>query len=659
MCGIAGFTHLRRAAASGRIQEAVGSILHRGPNQQGVYESEAVSLGAARLKIIDLEGGDQPVLAQDGGTVIVFNGEIYNHLELRRELEQRGYRFRSHSDTETVLNAFLEWDTECFARLRGMFAVALWSEPERRLVLARDRMGIKPLYIARRGEDLYFGSELKAILAHPEIERWLSLEGLDCYLSLNYVPAPWTLVEGIEKLLAGHWMEWRRGAIRSESYWRLPRGREERWTPEAAEAELDRLLQQSVREHVVSDVPLGVWLSGGLDSSTLVHYAAQAVSRLKTFSITFRGRSFDEANYARQVAAAYGADHTELDLNPEQDLPGAIADLAYYCDEPNADSGALPVWFLSRLTKSSATVALSGEGADELFGGYLMQRASLLASGVRRLPASAVRAMLAMARCWPVSNDKIGFEYKLKRFLEGCRMSAARAHVYWSGTFDDAGRGALVQPVLPPALDAVVNELSAALSAGAGVLNAGAQVLNAGAARGDSLPAYLWFDQKYFLSDNILTKVDHSSMAHAIEVRPPFLDHRIVEFASSLPSGLKIQGSRQKVILRNLMRGKLSQGILRRQKIGFDIPAHDWFRGPLRPLLQEAVAFASAEHSGAFQISQIESHVKAHLERRANLGYHLWGLMTLFLWMKRWGIQTRTPAQASRQAMEKVLITTA
>jgi asparagine synthase (glutamine-hydrolysing) len=639
LCGIAGFTHGRRAAAPGRIQDAVASIVHRGPNQQGVFESEAVSLGAARLKIIDVQGGDQPILSEAGDTVIVFNGEIYNHLELRRELEQRGYRFRSHSDTETVLQAFREWDTECFARLRGMFAVALWSEKDRRLVLARDRMGIKPLYIARHGEDLYFGSELKAILVHPEMERWLSVDGLDCFLSLNYVPAPWTLVEGIEKLLPGHWMEWRRGAIRAESYWRLPKGREERWTPETAEAELDRLLKQSVREHLVSDVPLSVWLSGGLDSSTLVHYAAEASgSRLKTFSITFRGRTFDESSYVRQVAERYGTDHTELDLNPEQDIAGAAGELAYYCDEPNADSGALPVWFLSRLTKPSATVALSGEGADELFGGYLMQRASLLARNVRRLSPPALRAMSAIAELWPVSNDKIGFEYKVKRFLGGCRMPAARAHLYWSGTFDDRERAALVQPVLPGALDSVVGEL---------------------AALGDDLPAYLWFDQKYFLPDNILTKVDHTSMAHAVEVRPPFLDHRIVEFANSLPADYKIRGSRQKAILRNLMRGKLSPAILNRKKIGFDIPTHDWFRGPLRPLIEEAVAFAAAEHGEFFRISKVEADLQAHLDKRANLGYHLWGLMTLFFWMKKWGIQTRTPAGTARQATERVFITTA
>lgn len=635
MCGIAGFTHGQRAAPPGRIQSAIATLVHRGPNQQGVFESEAVSLGAARLKIIDIEGGDQPIVAhganEDGDTVIVFNGEIYNHLELRRELEQRGHRFHTHSDTETVLKAFLEWDTGCFARLRGMFSVALWQESGRRLVLARDRMGIKPLYIARRGDDLYFGSELKAILVHPEIERYLSLEGLDCYLSLNYVPAPWTLVDGIEKVLPGQYLEWRRGAIRTDLYWNPPQRVNEVWTAETAEAELDRLLKESVREHLMSDVPLGVWLSGGLDSSSLVHYAAEASSsRLKTFSITFRGRSFDEASYARRVADAYGTDHTELDLNPEQDLPCAVHELAYYSDEPNADSGALPIWFLSRMTRASVTVALSGEGADELFGGYLMQRASLLARYARRLPASLLRAFLAAVRRWPVSDEKIGLEYKVQRFLEGCLMPAARAHAHWSGTFDDREKRALIQPELPAALDSVLDELAGA---------------------GRDLQAFLRFDQKYFLADNILTKVDRTSMAHSIEVRPPFLDHRIVEFANSLPAGFKIQGSRQKVVLRNLMGGKLPPAILSRKKIGFDIPTHDWFRGPLRPLLDEALAFASAEHGEVFQLPRIQDHVRAHLERRANIGYHLWGLMTLFLWMKKWRIQTGIPAGTMRQPM--------
>jgi asparagine synthase (glutamine-hydrolysing) len=644
LCGIAGFTHGRRAAVSGRIQQATGTLAHRGPNQQGVFESESVSLGAARLRIIDIAGGDQPVLSDDGDTVVVFNGEIYNNAELRRELERRGHRFRSHCDTETVLHAFVEWDTECFARLRGMFGVALWRESERRLVLARDRMGIKPLYVARRGSDLYFGSELKALLVHPEIERRLSLAGLDCYLSLNYIPAPWTLVEGIEKLLPGHWLEWHAGAVRTEAYWRLPRGGRNPAlsglaTEGAAEKELDRLLRESVREHMQSEVPLGIWLSGGLDSSTLVHYASEvAGARLKTFSVSFRGRSFDETPYFRDVVDRYGTDHTELDLNPELDLAEAVHELTYYGDEPNADSGALPVWFLSKMTKASATVALSGEGADELFGGYLTQRASLLASRVRRWPRWGIEAMLAAARCLPVSDDKIGFEYKAKRFLKGCLMPAARAHVYWGGTFEDAERRSLVPGGLPDALDSVVAEL---------------------AAEGDDLAALLRFDQKYFLPDNILTKVDRISMAHAVEVRPPFLDHRIVEFADSLPDRLRIDGANQKVILRNLMRDRLGPAILKRKKTGFDIPTHDWFRGPLQPVLDEALGIAAAEYGDFFDIPKIEACARDHKERRANLGFHLWGLTTLFLWMKRWRIEApmpgvRAPEVRERPTVEKV-----
>jgi asparagine synthase (glutamine-hydrolysing) len=634
LCGIAGFTHRKHPAPAGRMRDAIATLAHRGPDHQGVFESNTVSLGAARLKIIDLASGDQPMKSGDGGTVIAFNGEIYNHLELRRELEALGHRFRSRTDTETVLEAFLEWDTSCFSRLRGMFAVALWTESSKRLVLARDRLGIKPLYLARHGDDLYFGSELKAIFVHHEIERGLSLAGLDSYLSMNYCAGAATLVEGIDKLPPGHWLEWRDGKTSEESYWRLQSDQPQAWTSAAAQEELDRLLKLSVKEHLASDVPIGVWLSGGVDSSTLLHYAAEASgSRLKTFSISFRGHSFDETDYIRQVAARYGTEHEQLDLNPAQDLAGAIEQFAYYSDEPNADAGALPVWFLSRLTKSSATVALSGEGADELFGGYLTQRASLLSRRFRRLPRPALQLAIRVAKRWPVSDEKIGFEYKLKRFLEGCQMPALRAHVYWGGTFSDSEKQRLVKPALPGALAAILDLAQPALA-------------------GEDLSAYLSFDQKYYLPDDILTKVDRMSMAHALEVRPPFLDHRIVEFANSLPGHLKIDGSRQKILLKRLMRGKLPPQILSRKKIGFDIPAHEWFRGPLRPLLREAMDYARTEHAGFFRMVEIEALVRAHLERRANLGYHLWGLTILFLWMKKWGIQTGTLAQPASRKME-------
>jgi len=638
LCGIAGFTHKNWSPAPDRIDSAVATILHRGPDQQGVFRSNVVSMGATRLKIIDLASGNQPIKSDDGDTVIVFNGEIYNYLELRAELEKLGHRFHSHSDTETVLHAFMEWDTACFAKLRGMFAVALWSESRRRLVLARDRMGIKPLYIARRGQDLFFGSELKTILIHPEIERRLSLAGLDCYLSLNYVPCPWTLVEGIEKLPPGHWLEWKDGEVRSEAYWTLPFVPPPERTLGAAKEELDHLLQQAVREHLLSDVPLGVWLSGGIDSSTILHYAANAFgSRIKTLSISFLGRSFDETEYIQQMAAQYGTDHQQFDLNPAENLAGAIEEFAYYSDEPTADAGALPLWFLSKMSKTKVTVTLSGEGGDEVFGGYLTYRANRMAQLARRSPATALRLALATVNHWPVSDEKISLEYKIKRFLEGCLLPPDQAHVYWNGTFSASQKAALLRTPLPNSLDGVLGELRQRLTGA------------------DDLAAYLWFDQKYFLPDDILNKVDRMSMAHALEVRPPFLDHRIVEFAASLPSSFKIQGARQKVLLKELMRDKLPASILNKKKTGLDIPSHEWLRGPLRQLMLDAIATGTSDHPGLFQKSAIDACVRDHLERRANLGYHLWGLMILFLWMKKWNIQTDPVPALSRKATESVL----
>jgi asparagine synthase (glutamine-hydrolysing) len=621
LCGIAGFTHKGWTPEADRIRAATATLIHRGPDEQGVFSSRLCSLGATRLKILDLKAGDQPITSSDGDTVIVFNGEIYNHLELRPELEALGYKFQTHCDTETVLYAFLAWDTACFNRLRGMFAVALWRKSTRRLVLARDRMGIKPLYLAKHGEDLLFGSELKAVLVHPEVERRLSIEGLDCYLSLNYVPCPWTLVDGVKKLPPGHWYEWHDGSVRTESYWRLPAAAPQVRDLESAKQELDFLLQQSVREHLLSDVPLGVWLSGGIDSSTILHYAAATNhARLKTFSISFNGRSFDETEHIQRVVSHYGTDHEQLDLNPQEDLQGAIEQFAYYSDEPSADAGALPVWFLSRMCKSHATVALSGEGADEIFAGYLTYRANHLARTMRSLPPAAIRLALAGLRSWPVSDEKISLEYKLKRFLEGSLLPPEQAHIYWNGTFSEAAKARLLRRPLPGAMDDILENLAVTAKGG--------------------LAPYLAFDQQYYLADDILVKSDRMSMAHAVEVRPPFLDHRILEFAATLPDTMKMRGSRQKFLLKELMKGKLPPSILNRKKVGFDIPAHQWLRGSLRPLLLDTLKEGLSEHAELFRADTIESYLRLHMEKRANLGYHLWGLMILFLWMKQWGIQS-------------------
>jgi asparagine synthase (glutamine-hydrolysing) len=618
VCGIAGFTHLNGIAASGRIEAATNCLVHRGPDQQGVFESQSVSLGAVRLKIIDLTAGDQPMASDDGDTVIVFNGEIYNYREVREELQQLGHAFRTKCDTEVVLRSFLEWDTGCFSRLRGMFGVALWSEGKKRLILARDRMGIKPLYFCQKGPDIYFGSELKAILEHPEIERRIDIDGLNCFLRLNYVPAPHTLVEGIEKLRPGHVLEWKDGRTRTARYWELPVGTEEKWTLNSAKEKLDWLLRESVREHLISDVPLGVWASGGLDSSAILHYASQLTPHLMTFSVTFSGRSFDESVYIREAAAKYGTEHTEFDLDPGMDLTGAIEQFAYYSDEPSADAGALPVWYLSQMSRKHVTVALSGEGADELFGGYLTYLADRYAGRSRFVPSLLRKLGLAGVRRWPVSDDKISTEYKMKRFLQGSLLSKEDAHIFWNGTFSQSElKGLFVQADPKP-----MRELLAQVPAGKG------------------LNRYLLFDQMYYLPDDILYKVDRMSMAHSLEVRPPFLDHRIVEFAASLPEELKVHGSNLKYVLRELMRDKLPKSILERSKMGFDIPAHDWFRGPLKSFLLDVLNRRAVEDSGLFRWAALEKLIRNHMERRINVGYHLWGLMTLFLWIKKWQIQT-------------------
>ena len=632
MCGITGFTHRDSVFDAERIRAATDALIHRGPDQQGVYESQIVSLGAVRLKIIDLQGGDQPMVSDDGNTVLIFNGEIYNHRELRAELESHGEKFKTNSDTEVVLRAFLRWDKDCFARLRGMFALAVWCQDARRLVLARDRLGIKPLYFNLRGGELYFGSELKTILAHPEFTRELDFTGLQYYLSLNYVPCPHTLVRGIEKLPPGHLLEWQDGDVEMEAYWRLRFEPQKEKSLEGAQEELDSLLREAVRDHLISDVPLGIWLSGGVDSSTILHYTRElCTSRVKTFSISFAGRTFDETAYIRDIAKKYDTEHHELDVSPTLDLPAAIEELAYYSDEPFADAGALPVWFLSALSRKHVTVALSGEGADELFGGYITYAADRHAARAQSVAPPIRRGLLGLLRHWPVSNDKISLEYKVKRFLEGSLLPADEAHTYWNGTFSTGQRDEfLLQRNRASVKDLFDSDLPAADDHG-------------------SLNRYLAFDQRYYLADDILQKVDRMSMAHSLEVRPPFLDHRLVEFAARLPEHMKINGRQHKVLLKRLMQSKLPDSVLRRPKTGLDIPAHDWLRGALRPLLMDTLSAAAIDSTNLFRRDRIESFIGDHMERRANLGYHLWGLMILFLWIKHWNIQTASTPRAAEK----------
>jgi asparagine synthase (glutamine-hydrolysing) len=628
MCGITGFTHDGRRSSHG-IRISTETLRHRGPDELNVFESRHVSLGAVRLKILDLTAGQQPMASESDDCVLVFNGEIYNHVELRVQLEGLGHSFRSNCDTEVVLRAFEQWDVHCFLRFRGMFAAAFWQERTQRLVLVRDRIGIKPLYYAIHEGQIYFGSELKAILQHGTLPRLLSREALAYYLCLNYIPGPATLIEGIQKVPPASWLEWRNGKVVRDVYWRNEM-RPRSVCRQSAESELDGLLGESVREHLKADVPVGIWLSGGLDSATILHYAAERSEQpLRTFSVSFRGRRCDESKYSRPLAAHYGTHHEELDLSSDLDLESAIHELSYYSDEPSADAGAIPVWFLSKLTAGHVRVALSGEGSDEIFGGYQTYLADNYAKAVRHVPKPLLKTALRCAGLFPPSDRKIGFEYKLKRFLEGSLLPSDEAHFFWNGTFSEENRGLLGFSYESGLLAKLVRDLGSIPA-------------------DDGCNRYLFIDQHFYLPDDILYKCDRMSMAHALEVRPPFLDHALVEFANRLPADLKIRGSETKVLLRGLMRKKLPRGILNPRKEGLDIPAHEWLRGPLRPLLLETLSREAVEAVGLFSYSAIEDLITAHCTRRTNLGYHLWGLLTLHLWIRRWKIQI--PNEQSQHA---------
>ncbi|MDE2466577.1 MAG: asparagine synthase (glutamine-hydrolyzing), partial [Alphaproteobacteria bacterium] len=557
MCGITGYTQYYRRLPPDVLRSGLHELVHRGPDSQAGFVTPHVCLGATRLRVVDLDGGDQPLHSPDGCCTLVFNGEVYNHHALRTELESLGRRFQTRCDTEVVLNAYLEWGEACFRRLRGMFAAAVWIEPEQRLILARDRMGIKPLYYRLQDGEVFFGSEMKCILAHPEVPRRIDLTGLNYFLSLNYVPSPFTLIEGITKLLPGHMLEWQRGKIAIHSYLAPARRGEVPRSLEEATDELDARLHDSIVEQIPSDVPMGIWLSGGLDSSTITHYAAElSSSPLRTFSITFRGKSFDETPYIRAISAHYGTRHTEMDLCEVADLADVIRDMAYYSDEPGADAGAVPVWYLAKMTRPEATVALSGEGADELFGGYLTYEADCYRRASARVPRFLLKAALRYAEKMRASNEKIGFDYKLKRFLQGSLMPAEAAHVFWNGTFSEEEKNRLFRYADAGPMSELLRQMRP----------------------GGGMERYLAFDQHYSLPDALLYKVDRMSMAHAIEARPPFLDDRIVDFAARLPERFKIGGGQTKLVLRHLMEKRLPRSVLSRPKTGLDIPIHEWFR---------------------------------------------------------------------------------
>ncbi len=647
MCGICGEWRLDGDASSVSVdvlQRMCKSITHRGPDGQGIYvagrggrtvvqgedgrtEGDGghgrIGLGARRLSIIDLDTGAQPVHNEDSSLWIVFNGEVYNYRELRLRLEARGHRFSTRSDTETIVHLYEDDRDTCVRSLNGMFAFAVWDEPRERLLLARDRLGIKPVFYAWDGGRLVFASEIKGILEawpRPEVD----VVALHDYLSLGYIPAPRTIYQGIQKLPPAHLLIADRAGVRVEQYWDLPaRPPTRRRAPsiEEAGAELLDRLRRAVSGQMVSDVPLGVFLSGGLDSSTLVALMSEVSERpVRTFSIGFEEASYSELPAARLIASRFGTDHTELIVRPEvRDLlPGLIRTF----DEPFADSSAIPTYYLSQLARSRVTVALGGDGGDEVFAGYETYVATQLARYYSRLPRALRHGAIGpLVRWLPASEAKVSFDYKAKRFVSGADLPPGRAHFSWKVLFTEDAKTQLYREGYPRP-------------------------------DRDSYEAFgCWFDRfrerelldrlqyadlKVYLPDDILTKVDRTSMANSLEVRVPLLDHEIVEFVLTLPPSLRLHGLSKKHVLKHAIASLLPKPILRRRKRGFNVPIARWLRRDLRGLVAEYLSPSMVRRQGCFDPAIVSELVRRHDDGRVDYGRNLWSLLVFSMWSEQW-----------------------
>jgi asparagine synthase (glutamine-hydrolysing) len=610
MCGICGIVAAGGSADPERLARMSSKLVHRGPDSDGTFLDGPVGLAARRLAIIDLAGGDQPIANEDGTVTVVQNGELYNYPELRTELERAGHRFRTSCDTEVLVHLY-EQDGAAFARrLRGMFAVALWDAPRRRLVLARDRFGIKPLYYRAQGGGLEFASELRS-LPRGEID----LDALEAFLAFNSVPTPLTIFRESRKLPPGHVLVWEDGETRLERYARpAPVAAGEVREDDEAELveELRARLRDSVRAHLLADVPVGVLLSGGIDSSALAALAAQETGEpVRTFSIGFEERSFDELTDARLVAKRYGTLHRELVLRPDAAL--LLPALADAFDEPFADSSALPTYLVSQLAAQDVKVALSGEGGDELFGGYYTYVADLLA---QRLGGAAGLARPLVERL-PSSTARASFDYKAKRFARGAQLPPLERHHAWKEIFSGDARAELTGRRHPWDPVDLYRERFAETE--------GAELL----ARLQDV------DLGIYLVDDLLVKTDRASMAHSLEARVPFLDPAVASFAQALPRRQRVHGLRKKVLLRKAVAPLVPERIVRGKKRGFSIPAAAWLRGDLEPFARETLSADTLKRQGFFDPAAVERVLDRHVRGEEDLSRQLWGLLAFTLWHER------------------------
>jgi len=609
------------------------SFPYRGPDDEGTLLRPGIGLGHRRLSIIDLSAsGRQPMANEDASLWLVFNGEIYNFPELREELRSKGHVFRSRTDCETVLHLYEEEGTALFSRLDGMFAFALWDGEKKRLLLGRDRLGIKPLYYFADNEKLLFASEPKAILQDPSIPREIDPEALDLYLTLNHIPEPWSIFKGMKKLLPGTFLLAEEGGIRIETYWDLPEAAGPGESPagkgrpsfEEGKARLRKLLERAVKKRLIADVPLGAFLSGGIDSSIIVGLMSRLSSRpVKTFSIGFKDLpAFDETAYAREVAEFNGTEHHEFSLGYRdmlEVLPAVLDDL----DEPFADSSTIPTYIVSRETRKHVTVALSGDGGDEVFAGYRMYLGETWAryfAGIPRFIRSGILTPLVMAL--PDARDRSGLEKirRIKKFLRGLSPSFTERFCAWRQVFSFPERRALLRD--PPEGDIYLKRIR------------GQVQRHAGRFPGDTVNLMLYLDLKGLLPGDMLAKVDRMSMANSLEVRVPFLDHRLVEFMFTLPGNTKLRGRRRKHILLETFRDLLPPSLLERPKAGFEVPIAAWLRKELRFLLEEHLSKKALAAHDLFRYSVVKDLISDHLKGRRDTSWQLWNLIVFQHWFK-------------------------
>jgi len=610
-------------------------MVHRGPDDEGVYVDEAVGMGVRRLAILDVEGGHQPILSEDGTKVVILNGEIYNYVELREKLIARGHRFTTRTDTEVLVHLYEEKGEACIEDLNGMFAFAVWDAEARRLFLARDRLGIKPLHYAVAGGMLLFASEINALLANPEVDRTLEPTAVADYLTYFYLPGTSSIYRGVRKVPPAHYMVWENGRSRQSRYWDI------RYTPPAKPPPIEHYaeayrehLKRSVRLQLRSDVPLGVFLSGGLDSGSLVAAIHRVTDQpIQTFTIGFDSPSYDESQYAEATAVQYGTEHHAYRITAD-DMERS-ADLVSYFGEPFGPFTLVQVYMLCRWSRDHIKVALAGDGGDELFGGYQTYVATRLAQPYLRLPPRLRRAVFGrLARLLPVSDRLLSLDFKVREFIRGAEMFERAGNLAWKVLFNDTERASVLAPEF---LEHVSNH---------DVFTAARRCQQPPESATD-LQRALYGDLTMFLPDSVLLQTDRMSMAASQEVRVPLLDHELVEFAATVPDAYKLRGKRTKILVRHAMADWLPRKVIHKPKTGFTTPIPIWIRGPLRPFVTDILSEAALKRTGLFNPPCVQQLVREHLEGRANHARRIWALVHFMLWHEQ--CYARSPVTREEQ----------